>query len=105
MSWVDKSRTGNDKAKKHGINWFLIAILVIVGYCSCILINQQLTLSALNSDIENARERLATAQSENQKLKEENQLLTDDVYVEKLAREELGMTRQGEMPYIYAANK
>ena len=29
----------------------------------------------------------------------------DDAYIEKLAREELGMTRKGEIPYIYAENK
>ena len=31
--------------------------------------------------------------------------LMDDSYIEKLARENLGMTKQGEMPYIYSQDK
>ncbi len=93
------------KDRKRGMNWFLVLLVLIVGYSSWILINQQLTISALNTDLTVAQERLSTAKNENQQLRDENVLLSDDAYVEKLAREELGMTRQGEMPYIYAANK
>lgn len=100
-----KKEANQSANSKHGINWFLVAIVLIVGYCSYILVDQQMTISALNTDIELAKDRLATAKNENQQLKDENTLLSDDAYVEKLAREELGMTRQGEMPYIYAVNK
>ena len=42
--------------------------------------------------------RLAAAQAENEALKQEKANLQDLSYVEKIAREELGMTRQGELP-------
>ena len=64
-----------------------------------------MTISQLNGDMDQARLRLEEAQRENQQLKEENASLSDDAYIEKLAREELGMTRKGEIPYIYAENK
>ncbi|MCI7612975.1 MAG: septum formation initiator family protein [Selenomonadaceae bacterium] len=105
----DKAReNSNEKAKAgsgKGFNWFALLLAVIVGYSGWILADQQMTLGALDDDMTAARERLQAARTENQQLKDENTQLQDEAYIEKLAREELGMTRKGEMPYIYADNK
>ena len=101
----DKARKKEKAGAGRGFNWFAILLAAIVAYGGWILADQQMTMGALDDDMAAARERLQAARTENQQLKDENTRLQDDDYIEKLAREELGMTRKGEMPYIYADNK
>lgn len=81
--------------------WFFV-ILAVVVVCSCYtLFNQQMMLNELNEDTEKANERLKKAEQINAELMLERENLEKPEYLEKLAREELGMTRHGELPYIY----
>ena len=43
--------------------------------------------------------RLAAARQKNEALRQEKENLNEPGYIEKTAREELGMTRHGELPY------
>lgn len=100
-------RVQNPKKQKIGglsLGWLLVTLCVLI-YGVYVIGDKAMTISQLNSDMDQARLRLEEAQRENQQLKEENASLSDDAYIEKLAREELGMTRKGEIPYIYAENK
>ena len=100
-------RVQNPKKQKIGVlslGWLLVTLCVLI-YGVYVIGDKAMTISQLNSDMDQARLRLEEAQRENQQLKEENASLSDDAYIEKLAREELGMTRKGEIPYIYAENK
>ena len=83
-------------------NWFVAALLVITVYFSYTFIEQQIHLNALNRDYEAAQAPLEAARLRNAELKEQRAGLEDPTYIEKVAREDLGMTRQGEMPYISA---
>lgn len=83
-------------------NWFVAALIVITVYFSYTFIEQQIHLNALNRDYEAAQARLEAARIRNAELKEQRAGLEDPAYIEKVAREDLGMTRQGEMPYISA---
>lgn len=93
------------KTSKRSFSWLRLLLVVVVCYAGWQIVDQQMTLSALGTDMELAEQRLEKARAENEQLKTENDQLNDDEYIEKLAREELGMTRQGEMPYIYADDK
>lgn len=100
-------RVRNTKKQKIGglsLGWLLVTLCVLI-YGVYVIGDKAMTINQLNSDMDQARLRLEEAQRENQQLKEENASLSDDAYIEKLAREELGMTRKGEIPYIYAENK
>ena len=100
-------RVQNPKKQKIGglsLGWLVVTLCVLI-YGVYVIGDKAMTISQLNSDMDQARLRLEEAQRENQQLKEENASLSDDTYIEKLAREELGMTRKGEIPYIYAENK
>ena len=101
----DKARKKEKAGAGRGFNWFAILLAAIVAYGGWILADQQMTMGALDDDMAAARERLQAARTENQQLQDENARLHDDAYIEKLAREDLGMTCKGEMPYIYADNK
>lgn len=100
-------RVQNPKKRKIGgfsLGWLLVTLCVLI-YGVYAIGDKAMTISQLNGDMDQARLRLEEAQRENQQLKDENASLSDDAYIEKLAREELGMTRKGEIPYIYAENK
>lgn len=100
-------RVQNQKKQKIGglsLGWLLVTLCVLI-YGVYAIGDKAMTISQLNGDMDQARLRLEEAQRENQQLKDENASLSDDAYIEKLAREELGMTRKGEIPYIYAENK
>ena len=87
------------RREKRGINWFALIMLAIIVYFSSILISQQVYLSQAADDYAAAKARLEAAQKENEALKEETRQLNELGYIEKIAREELGMTRAGELPY------
>ena len=82
------------------MNWFVLVLVGIVGYFSYTFVSQQLHLNAIDQDYAAAQARLAHAQEENAALRREKSELEDPAYIEKVARENLGMTRQGELPYI-----
>ncbi|BAL83884.1 putative cell division protein FtsL [Selenomonas ruminantium subsp. lactilytica TAM6421] len=87
------------RRERRGINWFALIMLAIIVYFSSILISQQVYLSQAADDYAAAKARLEAAQKENEALKEETRQLNELGYIEKIAREELGMTRAGELPY------
>ena len=79
--------------------WFVITVLLILGYFGSMIVSQGLYLSHVHEDQRLVSERLAAAQAENNRLCAEKQRLGELPYIEKLAREELGMTGAGELPY------
>ena len=90
--------------RKNGrrLDWFVVLMVGIVGYFSYMMVSQHFYLNSVNQDYDAAQQRLQSAQQENDALQQEKAQLNDPAYIEKIAREELGMTRQGEMPYIYS---
>lgn len=77
-------------------------MLCIIGYFAFTLVSQEVHLQQVAEDQTVADARLAAAQKENDALKQEKADLEDLSYIEKIAREELGMTRHGELPYTDA---
>ncbi len=92
----------NRKTSGRRLDWFVVLMVGIVGYFSYMMVSQHFYLNSVNRDYDAAQQRLQSAQQENDALQQEKAQLNDPAYIEKIAREELGMTRQGEMPYIYS---
>lgn len=80
---------------------FRKVVICFIGIYVCfILVSQQMTLSRQNKDINEYTSQLQQAEKKNQKLQDEIKLSNDDSYIEKLAREKLGLIREGEYPVI-----
>lgn len=89
---------------KYRIRWFRLTMLAVVGYCLYVLAGQQVELNAVNREAEATRNRVEQLKQANQTLTDEKARLSTPAYVEKIAREELGLVKPGEVPYIPEKN-
>lgn len=87
---------------RYRIRWFRFLLLCMTGYFVYILAGQQMDLQAINKEKEAARQKLEQLQQANTHLIEERGQLAKPAYIEKIAREELGLVKPGEVPYIPA---
>ena len=90
---------------KYRIKWFNLIAIVLSLYFMYLCIGQQSQLNAINNEADAVRVQLAQSQQMNTALKEERAALHDRKYVEKLAREELGLVKPGEFPYMIRDKK
>lgn len=81
-------------------NFLIIAFIVWV----VMLIKQQFNISQYNEELKTIAEKIEVAEDElnqsKQNLEEEKQNINSTEYIEKLAREKLGMYLQNERVYI-----
>jgi len=87
------------KGNRRNFRWFWLLLAVIIVYFSSVLISQQMHLNQVGQSQLAAERRLDLAQRENERLKQEIAALNDLSYIERIAREELGLTKHGELPY------
>ena len=85
--------------KRSGFNWFALVMFAMIAYFSTVLISQQVHLAHVSESQRIADKRLEQAKATNEKLRKELAALQDINTIEKLAREELGLAKEGEMPY------
>jgi len=91
------------RQRRYRFKWFRLLVMAIIGYFIYVCVGQQSQISAINQEREVVRQKLQQAGEANAALTEERSRLNDRAYIEKLAREELGLTKPGETPYIPAA--
>lgn len=80
--------------------FIIFAFVIMIGYLGFIIIKQEVYLSQVEEQTIIAEERLNKAKQINEELSREKDNLNKLEDVEKVAREELGMTKPGEVPYI-----
>lgn len=85
--------------KRKGFNWFALVMFAMIAYFSTVLISQQVHLAHVSESQRLADKRLEAAKATNEKLRKELAELKDINNIEKLAREDLGLAKEGEMPY------
>lgn len=85
--------------KRSGFNWFALVMFAMIAYFSTVLISQQVHLSHVSESQRIADKRLEKAKAANEKLRRELAELQDIDNIERLAREDLGLAKNGEMPY------
>ena len=85
--------------KKSSFSWFALVMFAMIAYFSTVLISQQVHLSHVSESQRIADKRLEKAKATNEKLRKELAELQDINNIERLAREDLGLAKDGEMPY------
>lgn len=84
------------------IRWFRLAIVALFVYFIFLCVGQQSKLSAIDSETRATGQQLEQLKQTNASLMEERDQLNNPAYIEKLAREELGLVKPGETPYMPA---
>lgn len=85
--------------KKFRIRWGKLLFAGFSLYILGLLAVQQLQFWRLEEQQLQVERRIEAAEARNATLQEEIRLLQNPDYVEKLAREELNLLRDGEIPY------
>lgn len=78
----------------------ILAVLTIFSVFIIAFIRQEFTMKRLNNNIATKNQELQQLQDENVKLQDEVNRVNSDSYIERLARERLGMIRSGEKVII-----
>lgn len=81
-------------------SWFRLCILVMAGYFCYVFIGQQTELARIRQETEMVNARMTEAVEINNGLAAEKEKLSTAAYIEKVAREQLGLVKPGEVPYI-----
>jgi cell division protein FtsL len=90
------------RKKTKQFSWFRLCILIMAGYFCYMIIVQQTELYKIRRETETVNTRMAEAAGVNQSLNAEKEKLSTAEYIEKVAREQLGLVKPGEVPYIPA---
>ena len=91
--------------RRHKIKWFNVILFVVLGYFSYVCVQQQVEISKIHSEMKTTTVQLEQVNQHNEALREERERLSTPAYVEKLAREELGLVKPGEVPYMQNGKK
>lgn len=87
-------------AKRYRVNWFNLVLVVLVVYFGYLVIGQYFELIAVRREAEMVQQQLEQARQKAQQLQVERERLQSPDYIEKLAREELGLVKPGEAPVL-----
>lgn len=77
-----------------------VLIIVFVIYVSVTLINQQLTIMRMEDRKAELNEQIQEAKAETEKLNKQLEEASSDAYVEQIAREKLGLIKDGDIIYV-----
>lgn len=81
---------------RKGIKWKNVIILVLIGYIVFSFVRQEVAIGRIQDDITKKQTELDKLKEENKRLDEQVKSANSDEYIEKLARERLGMVKPGE---------
>jgi len=91
--------------KKNGKTTIgLFVLLVIFLYFSYIAVSQQKLIYAKNVELSKLENRIEEEKKLNEELKKEKEMIQKDEYIEKIAREKLGMVKKNERVYVDVGN-
>lgn len=94
-----------EERPKYRVKWFRLLVIALGFYFVYLCVGQQSQLNAIGKETDSIRVQLTQFQDINAALKEEQNALQDRKYVEKVARDELGLVKPGESLYIIIEKK
>lgn len=77
-----------------------VVVLIMIFYGCYIFVSQQIKIQKIRQEMTIKQSELKELQEKNKKLQDEVKMSKSDIYIEKLARERLGLIKPGETPVI-----
>jgi cell division protein FtsL len=79
---------------------FTFVVIIMSIYSAVTMIDQQKILSAEGNELKSVQAKIADENKTADELKKQQETVNSDEYVEKVAREKLGMVKHGEKVFI-----
>lgn len=86
--------------QKSRFNWFSLVLGTLCLGFTYFFVSQTFELAAIQKQCQIEQQKLQQAQEQQQNLALERDRLNTKEYIEKVAREELGLVKSGEIPYL-----
>ena len=86
------------------INIKTICMIVILLYAGGIFANQRINSYKISQEINKQHTELQKLMEKNQRLQDEVNMSKTDLFIEKQARERLGLIKEGETPVIHSSD-
>ena len=86
--------------RKVRVRWFRVLTLLAAAYFIYLAVEQQFELYTIQRETYSLKNRIAELEQANKAMIDEKKQLAAPAYVEKIAREQLGLVKPGEVPYI-----
>ena len=86
--------------RKYRVRWLRVLILFAAAYFVFLAVDQQFELYTIQRETMSLKDRINELEQSNKALADEKNRLASPSYVEKIAREQLGLVKPGEVPYI-----
>ena len=86
--------------RKYRVRWLRVLILLAAAYFVFLAVGQQFELYTIQKETLSLKDRINELEHANKALADEKGKLNSPAYVEKIAREQLGLVKPGEVPYI-----
>lgn len=86
--------------KRYKIKWFNLVLLLLSVYFCYLVTARYIEMSSIRKETNAVSQQLEEAKRLNQQLQVERDQLLSPAYIEKLAREQLGLVKPGELPYV-----
>ena len=90
-----RCKYGGIRVKKR-MNLKNMVIIILIAILVISYVRQELTMNKIHKDIEAKQTQLNELQDKNKKLQDEVNQSSTDEYIERMARERLGMIKDGE---------
>lgn len=90
-----RCKYGGIRVKKR-MNLKNMVIIILIAILVISYVRQELTMNKIHKDIEAKQTQLNELQDKNKKLQDEANQSSTDEYIERMARERLGMIKDGE---------
>jgi len=86
--------------RRYRIRWFRILTLLAAAYFIFLAVGQQFELYTIKRETKSLKSKITELEQTNKSMADEKNLLSSPAYVEKIARDQLGLVKPGEVPYI-----
>ena len=86
--------------KKRPKAWIILLFIIATASLTPILIDQQKMLYMKNIEMNSVNNKITSENKIKEDLQKQKKILNTDLYVEKVAREKLGMIKSGEKVFV-----
>ena len=90
--------------RKYRINWFRVIILALTCVFLYTCFGQQIRINVIQGELDSTNKYINKLKAEKANLQKEQILLKTPDYVEKVAREEMGLVKNGEALFVPQKN-